>query len=366
MAKVTQRGNSYSLSWYEGGKRRKQIIGRVGELSPQAIRAAELSKELEITTGAQVKASDPQLGPYFGAWAADYLIWHRSQFEKASPAHHRRVSGLINNHFVPFFESYRLGEIKPQLVLQYLERRRIEGDGRTKFSKPLTAATLNKELTSLKAIINRAIEDQVWEVARAPIAKMKKLPEVDSRPPHKFEQADLERLFQHPHWPSWMLMASTGLRRGEYLALKWTEVFDNKIHVISTSAARTKSKKWRPLPINSDAAEALAELRLRYATDKRTDGYVAPRIWPESLTRCMKKALAALGLSGTLHALRHTFASRLSEMGVVPVVIKDLCGHSSLNVTQRYMHSDQDQLAEATRAIERARVSSQSADSKKE
>ena len=61
-----------------------------------------------------------------------------------------------------------------------------------------------------------------------------------------------------------------------------------------------------------------------------------------------KAALRRAGLSGiTWHTFRHTFASRLTNSGVDLVTVKELLGHSTINTTMRYAHSNHDTKARA-------------------
>jgi integrase len=55
----------------------------------------------------------------------------------------------------------------------------------------------------------------------------------------------------------------------------------------------------------------------------------------------LKAALTRAGLSGiTWHTFRHTFASRLTRSGAHLVTVKELLGHSTVVVTMRYAHSN--------------------------
>jgi len=61
-----------------------------------------------------------------------------------------------------------------------------------------------------------------------------------------------------------------------------------------------------------------------------------------------KAILKRAGLTGiTWHTLRHTFASRLTRSGVDLVTVKELLGHSTINTTMRYAHSNHDTKARA-------------------
>ncbi|KVV45550.1 integrase [Burkholderia ubonensis] len=52
-----------------------------------------------------------------------------------------------------------------------------------------------------------------------------------------------------------------------------------------------------------------------------------------------------------MHDLRHTFASWLVTVGVSPYVVKDLFGHSSITVTERYAHLAPHMGREAVRTL---------------
>src|ERR1700751_3937380 len=57
----------------------------------------------------------------------------------------------------------------------------------------------------------------------------------------------------------------------------------------------------------------------------------------------LKKACRKAGLKGiTWHTFRHTFASRLTRNGADLVTVKELLGHSTVTVTMRYAHSNEE------------------------
>ena len=67
----------------------------------------------------------------------------------------------------------------------------------------------------------------------------------------------------------------------------------------------------------------------------------------------MRSACKRVGLEGvSFHTLRHTGASWLGQMsGVEALTIRDLLGHSSITMTDRYMHSDQADIHDAVRKL---------------
>ena len=56
------------------------------------------------------------------------------------------------------------------------------------------------------------------------------------------------------------------------------------------------------------------------------------------------------------HDLRHTFASRLVQNGVDLITIKDLLGHSSVKITERYTHTNKASKEEAMAKLSRNHV----------
>jgi len=77
----------------------------------------------------------------------------------------------------------------------------------------------------------------------------------------------------------------------------------------------------------------------------------------KDVKRAMRTACRKTGLTGvTFYTLRHTCASWLCQMsGVEALTIRDLLGHSSVTMTDRYMHSDQADLHDAVHKLEKFR-----------
>ena len=68
----------------------------------------------------------------------------------------------------------------------------------------------------------------------------------------------------------------------------------------------------------------------------------------DTLTEIWSKALKTARVKGTLHDLRHTYASHLVQAGVDLYTVKELLGHSAITTTVIYAHLSQDHLKEAT------------------
>lgn len=214
------------------------------------------------------------------------------------------------------------------------------------------AETVAKEMRALQACLNRAVFLEV--IARNPVTGVAPPRALDSRPPRWYTAAELARIYEHAkvlagdeaakglgvnsdiedYGPIWRLLANTGLRRGEAQALKWTDVLADQVRVVSTEQERTKSRKWRAVPLSEGAQAALAELKAITGASV----YVLPRRASRSLTRAFGKALKRAGLDGSLHDLRHTFCAHLVSRGVPLRTVQVLAGHASSATTERYAH----------------------------
>lgn len=114
----------------------------------------------------------------------------------------------------------------------------------------------------------------------------------------------------------------SGLRLGEMLNLQKTQIRDGLLIL----DANTKGGRPRGIPLPPEAIQ-IAESRLPWGLSK------------DQLSARWTKARETAGLEHIhWHDLRHTYASWLVQADQPLTVIRDLLGHSSLAVTNRYSH----------------------------
>lgn len=131
-----------------------------------------------------------------------------------------------------------------------------------------------------------------------------------------------------------------GLRRGEIIALQWQDVDfkNNQIYV-----APQKTDNYRYVPMAADLRIALAahpktqkipyiiSLGLNNREKRTTKAYLSS-FYSEVRDK------AGLGKKGSIHTLRHTFASPLVQAGVDLYSVSKLLGHTSIKTTEIYAH----------------------------
>lgn len=337
MAGKHKRGEAWYLSWYEGGKLCRRSLGRVTEAEAEAQRLA-LEQRADLT---------PAAGPALADWALQYCEWHAQEY----PDSYYRVEQILRSHILPV-----LGAVP----LLSLSREQIEAYKAARKSAGAAAATIIKELRTLQALLNRAVDLDV--IPRNPIRAVKPPKDLSSKPPRWYSREELAAIYTaalaiHPsttaadrqlaapyRW-TWQLLANTGLRRGEALHLKWRDIGKEEIRILSEPGARTKSGKWRAVPITEGAGEALDSLRIDRAP------HVIPQIEPASLSRAFARATKRANLDGGIHCLRHTYCSHLVMAGVPLRTVQVLAGHSSMRVTEQYAHLAPSHLRDAVRGL---------------
>jgi integrase len=319
MATIYQRGKSWYLDWREGGERHRQALGPITGTEAKKIKAL---KEAELASGIALFSS----APGFSDYADEYLEWYKYEH----PASYARCAQIVHSHLKPAFGTYALDQLEPRLVELYKARR----------GAAVKSETVAKEIRTLKAMMNRALD---WGVINThPFPRVKAPKNLDSKPPRFYTVEELRLIYAAApnHRWIWQLLANTGLRRTEALQLKKECDLGTKLRVLSGTEARTKSGKWREIPLSPGAREALNRLG-------EVGGYIIPRSTGPSLSRAFANTLRRAGLDGNLHCLRHSFCSHLVMQGVPLRTVQILAGHSTFAVTERYAHLAPEYLAKA-------------------
>lgn len=238
----------------------------------------------------------------------------------------------------------------------------IERVRRSRLLAGVSAQTINRDWTALRALLNSArragLIQSLPEVRRLKENDAKRIrwlgqrDEVENQAMGERERF-LEALENMPSLAgpahSAIVVAYwTGMRRGEVFALEWRDVdFGRK--QITVRAENAKSGKGRHIPLHPRLATYLAEL------DRTHDLLVPSLATGEKLTQ-INRSWATLCKRAQVsdfrfHDLRHDFASRLVMNGTDLYVVRDLLGHSSILLTERYAHLSPEQHHAAIEAL---------------
>ncbi|WP_414452127.1 tyrosine-type recombinase/integrase [Citrobacter freundii] len=208
----------------------------------------------------------------------------------------------------------------------------------------LKPATRNRHLALIKALFTYAVRMNF--VSCSPARYIKALPETTSQrkamtdaQSKSWMEAAIQMRNSEPDNAALALLvflALTGLRLGETRFLLLEDIDWSRQTI---TLRETKNGKLRCVPVGDKAFVLLTEQH-QHLGDK---GWVFPGYNTTNPVaeprRLQKRICEKAGISPfTIHEMRHTFATKLIESGADIHTIKDLLGHSTIKVTERYLH----------------------------
>ncbi len=340
----------------------RRLIGEVGFASKQEAvdaeakrRTEELQKYELAKAGATTVAA--ALPTTFAMLLQEFFRQHAE--EKLAPKTIERYRELAA-YLAPELLAMPLGEITA-LHLSREWNRLLKSGGhhrRTKQARPLSAKTVRHVAGLASSAFARA---QKWGLVTSN-------PVTNSEPPvpkkHRgiaLTPAQQALVFESATGPWCMAMflevsAATGARRGEVLALRWSDIQDGRA-IITRSLTQTrqvlefkgtKSERPRDVKVPASALAALDahrrlqnEFREQFGPDYRADIdliFANPDgtpLRPNSVSSVVSLLFRRLGLpkGASLHSLRHSHGSHLVADGVPLPVVSERLGHSSVRTT---------------------------------
>lgn len=273
---------------------------------------------------------------------ADFLDRYGSEIRHSHKSHYSVISVL--KVFRQKAPQKRLAELSSPDLHSYVQSRLNEG---------IRPATVNRELSVLSAAFNHA--RRKWGVQMENPAKHHRLrmpaPRLRYLELHEAKRLQSESDNLRADLGDFVRLAlNTGCRKTELLTLRWTDVnLDRRYMVLRPE--NTKANKRRVMPLNEAAL-----LALRSREEGNTSEWVfskknGQRV--KALDWLFRKAVKSSGLLDfRIHDLRHTFASWLVSEGVELVKVRDLLGHTSISMTERYAHLMPNRLLDAVLVLD--------------
>lgn len=266
----------------------------------------------------------------------------------------------INNHILPELGDLLLTQITAALAYEFTEHLRAAG---------LAAGTIRGVLRLLSAAMRYALDEGVIRKNPCRKLKIRQEEQAEQRVLSRSEQESVREAADRHGNPPVLLSLYTGMRLGEVCALKWSDIdWDKRTITIRRTVQRVvqghngqgrrtmlaigspKSRhSHRVLPVPDFLIESLKALLRSGAAGDFVFGTANHAAEPRTLQRRFSRLMNALGLSGVhFHTLRHSFATRLLELGVDIQTVSALLGHSSARTTlDFYGHSLPDQRRQA-------------------
>ena len=333
-------------------------------------KSAKLARdEARVALGKRdyVPPTNLTVGEYLTKWV---------ETKKVAPLTLRGYKYLIKHYLIP-----HLGNIKLQDLRAYHVKALYQNmaENRGVQVKKLSDRSIQHTGAVLRMALRDAVEvDNL--IAVNPAARVK-LPRSIAKTPPPYSREELNRLLKaaesHRLYFFFRLAAYTGARRGELLALRWTD-FDGNALLINKSRVsdgksvieqnRTKGglNHQRRVPLDAETIKELYAHKERQELEKL---YLGEEVWvdtgyifvqedgepvhPDTVTRVFSKLRKKAGLRyNRLHDARHAHATELLRSGEPLHVVAHRLGHRDAMVTATiYAHVDTEQAVSASEAF---------------
>ena len=320
-----QRADKSTVWYYDFVHKGIRYTGLGGTKKSQCQRTQ--AKVLESILNETYEHTQGVQNPKFKDCAFEYL----EEYSKVEKKSWKRDQQLINN-LNRFFKSKHISQINQSSISGYKIFRKKE---------KAAPATINRELACLRQIFNMAIEKKY--AIKNPINQKMFLKEPPGRTRFLTKEEIkvlLENCDDHIR-PVVITALNTGMRLGEILNLTWNCVFlENVIDGPFLEIPVSKSGKKRFIPLNHTMIELFTKLK----SDLNESKFVFLKKSGDRISRLerqFKKALENADIKDcTFHTTRHSFASHFLMSGGDLFTLKELLGHSTMEMVQRYSHLD--------------------------
>ncbi|RNB79034.1 site-specific integrase [Brevibacillus panacihumi] len=328
----------WNRKWFSGFKTKKEAEKFLAE------------KVSEVAQGRYTEPSKETFGEYLETWLEDKKLQVR-------PSTWKTYDWLARCYVIPQLGKMEISKIKPAALQKFYHQLQNRDE-------PLSARTVIQVHLLIKASLDRAVKwgmipNNPTGAVDPPRYRKKEMEIWTEDEVRKFlEAAESHRLFGAFH-----LAVSTGMRMGEILGLRWSDIdFTKRSLSISQALAigekgyvlqepKTKSGK-RSIALSQSSMIVLEKHKRKQAAEKlragsiyRDQGLVfASTVGTPINSRNFARVYYNLRKKADVtpinfHSIRHTHASLMLKQGVHPKVVSERLGHSNISITlDTYSH----------------------------
>jgi len=330
----------------DGSTRRAQRYAKTRKAAHEALR--DLQRQIE--DGVQALGKTPTLAAYLDQWLEG------SAKPSVKVKTYEGYESIVRIRVVPRIGGLQLSQVTPPVIQKLYAD--LSASGLSQQSVIHTHRCLRR---ALKQAVNWGlIARNPCDSVDPPRARREELRVWNRGEAAKF----LTETRDHSLYPLFALALTTGMRQGELLGLKWSDVelSENRLRVQRTLQRQRgtglvfetpkTAKSRRTIMLSSVAVVALREHRQRQLEQRLALGPAwadydlvfpneigEPR-HPSPVTRSFKSAVTAAGVPDIrFHDLRHTAATLLLTKGQHAKVVSEMLGHATITITlDTYSH----------------------------
>jgi integrase len=355
---------SYQVKWRNNGKGNTETFKKKSD-------ANKFKKQIEAELALGLVKDDKKIK--FSDYADEFMKIHTDDLRANTIRNYYQTLEQLKKEL----DNVLLGDITPRMLDSYflkLKNEKLIEFNSKKSNKKMKMSSLKKYRDVLNLILNDAFIKEI--IPYNPLVKLAfkfKDDEYEDDKSKVISSDDLSKIlntFEVEYYKHLILIAiMTGFRKGEILALKWSDIdFEKKIikvrHSLSKEGigpTKTKSSK-RDFPLHKNLETILEEISSYQLEMKRFFGksyfknnlivckpdgdfiktnQVSSKMWEKSQTH---------GIHFTMHKLRHTFATWMRGLEVKDV--QALLGHSKADITANIYQSHDEYKSESITKIE--------------
>jgi integrase len=325
---------------------------------PKREAEAELAKLIhERSTGIEQPTGHETVAEYLDRWLRDYVATN------TAPKTEQTYREIAKRHLVPAFGALELVALRPAHIQAFYGRMlrsgRVDGKG------GLSARSVLRYHQVIHAALHQAVR---WQLLVRNPADAVEPPRAERREVMGLKPGQVRALFAAADMtPIGHLVRTavlTGLRRGELLGLRWSDVdMDRAVLHVQQTAQRITGRgvifrqpktrlSRRAVALSPDAVAVLRAHRREQLEERLLAGpaygdrdlvfasAIGTSLEAGTITRTWTRILAVAGVGHVRwHDLRHAHATLLLRQGVHPKIVSERLGHASVGITlDTYSH----------------------------
>ena len=318
---IRVRGSSFQVDFVHAGKRYRK-----NHRTREKAEAWEIKSKARLLEGLPLDPNKPIEPQTIGKKLED-LLWDVYDMTWSEQKSYHTTRNRLKKVLRELDGSMEINDLTTDVLDQYVVTLERQGN------RP---GTINRKLSVLSKALRHAYRRE----------DLKRMPHVprQGEPPTRFrwytegEQKIILEACRESNYPDFFLLMmtlfDTGMRISEVMFLKRSSVMlDKRVFVLGRE--ETKNDLGRAIPMTDRMNRLYSQRSVgssNFYFDMSYDTIC--KEWHQVRNRI------GMGQGDTIHAIRHTFCSRLSQNGVDMRRIQEFAGHKDLSTTQRYTHLD--------------------------
>ena len=341
------------------GKRRQQYFKKL-----QECRQWLADAQFEDEHGNILQSENPTVDAWYHYWI-DNVKGNNVRFNTR-----RNYNERYEKNIKPLIGNMLLKDVKPLHCQSILNQ----------MSNKYSNSVISHSRLVMRMLFDSAVENEL--LSKNPVTKSVKSTSSKQSKEMRALTIEEQKLFLETvkgtsNYNQFALLLQTGLRTGELIGLRWTDVdFERRVlHIRRTMEYRYSTGEWttgepktknstRDVPLTQEAIDILKNQKEKLKSMKVIPMEFSDNVFlnkngtPIKNSAYDSKLFYYCDKAGierfSMHVLRHTFATRCIESGMRPKTLQMILGHSNIGITMNlYVHVTDDEKAKEVQNIEK-------------